>query len=216
MIGSVLFGLALLLTGARDGAVVTLKVKHLDLAQGRVIQDAREVATKFGKSFDTYFFPVGDDVRVIVEEWAEYLGRELFWGPDDPLFPATRMDVEPDRLFHAVGLERRHWRSAGPVRKVFRRAFAAAALPYFSPHRIRNTLVALAHKYCPNPEALTAWSQNLGHSNVLTTLTSYGEVRAERQADLMRSLGADTGDKDEVAAQLAQLAEKLRRSQTVA
>ncbi len=44
-----------LLTVARDGAVASLKLKHLDLAQGWIIQDAREVATKFGKSFDTSF-----------------------------------------------------------------------------------------------------------------------------------------------------------------
>ena len=91
----------ILLTGARDGAVASLKV--------------------------------GDDVRLIVEGWADYLGRELLWGPNDPLFPATRMEAGPDRLFHAVGLEQRHWSSAGPIRKVFRSAFAAAGLPYFRP-----------------------------------------------------------------------------------
>jgi integrase/recombinase XerD len=202
----------ILLTGARDGAVVSFKLKHLDLAQGRVIQDAREVATKFGKSFDTYFFPVGDEVRLIVEEWAEYLGRELLWGPDDPLFPATRMDAGPDRLFHAVGLERKHWSNAGPVRKVFRRAFDAAALPYFPPHRIRNTLVTLGQKCCPNHEAFKAWSQNLGHSQVLTTLTNYGEVSAGRQAELMRSLSVEVGDKAAVAEKIVQLAGSLLRT----
>jgi integrase len=202
----------ILLTGARDGAIVSLKLKHLDMAQDRIIQDAREVATKFGKSFDTYFFPVGDDVRLIVEEWAEYLGRELLWGPDDPLFPATRMDTGPDRLFHAVGLERKHWSSAGPIREVFRRAFAAAGLPYFAPHRLRNTLVALGQKRCHSPEEFKVWSQNLGHSQVLTTFTNYGNVSAGRQAELMRSMGVDPGDKTEVAEQMAQLAERLRRS----
>jgi integrase/recombinase XerD len=201
-----------LLTGARDGAIVSPKLKHLDLAQGRIIQDAREVATKFGKSFDTYFFPVGDDVRLIVEEWAEYLGRELLWGPDDPLFPATQMDAGPDRLFHAVGLERKHWSSAGPIREVFRRAFAAAGLPYFPPHRLRNTLVALGQKRCHTTEEFKVWSQNLGHSQVLTTFMNYGNVCAGRQAELMRSLAADAGDKDELGEQMAQLVERFRRS----
>jgi integrase len=202
----------ILLTGARGGAVVSLKLKHLDLAQDRIIQDAREVATKFGKSFDTYFFPVGDDVRLIVEEWVEYLGRDLLRGPDDPLFPATRMDAGPDRLFHAVGLERKHWSSAGPIREVFRRAFAAAGLPYFAPHRLRNTLVALGQKRCHTPEEFKVWSQDLGHSQMLTTFTNYGNVSAGRQAELMRSMGVDPGDKAEVAEQMAQLAERLRRS----
>ncbi|MGD9885636.1 MAG: tyrosine recombinase XerC, partial [Reyranella sp.] len=136
----------ILLTGARDGAVVSLKLKHLDLVEGCVIQDAREVATKFGKTFRTWFFPVGDDIRRIVEEWAAFLSRELLWGPDDPLFPATRVDVGPDLRFHRIGLERRHWASAGPVRVIFRRAFTSADLPYFPPHRLRNTLAVLSQR----------------------------------------------------------------------
>jgi len=36
------------------------QVKHVNLAAGCVEQDAREVKTKFSKSFATYFFPVGD------------------------------------------------------------------------------------------------------------------------------------------------------------
>jgi integrase len=86
----------ILLTGARDGAVASLKLKHLDLVEGCVVQDAREVATKFGKTFTTWFFPVGDDVRRVIEEWVGYLREKLLWGPDDPLFPATLMDQGPD------------------------------------------------------------------------------------------------------------------------
>ncbi|MBC7469362.1 MAG: hypothetical protein H7322_08560 [Ramlibacter sp.] len=52
-----------LMTGARDGALASMKLKHVDLAAGRVFQDAREVQTKFSNSFTTYFFNVGNDVR---------------------------------------------------------------------------------------------------------------------------------------------------------
>jgi integrase len=58
----------ILLTGVRDGAVASLELKHVDLVERCVSQDGREVATKFGKSFSTWFFPVGDDVRRIVAE----------------------------------------------------------------------------------------------------------------------------------------------------
>ena len=50
-----------ILTGARDGAVASMKLKHVDLDHNLIEQDAREVRTKFSKSFATYFFPVGDD-----------------------------------------------------------------------------------------------------------------------------------------------------------
>ncbi len=49
----------ILLTGARDSAVASFKIKHVDLVNGSVFQDAREVKTKFSKRFTTYFFPVG-------------------------------------------------------------------------------------------------------------------------------------------------------------
>src|SRR5215467_10579797 len=62
-----------LLTGARDGAIASLKLKHIDIAEGKLVQDAREVKTKFSKTFTTYFFPVGEDVRAIVTQWVNYL-----------------------------------------------------------------------------------------------------------------------------------------------
>ena len=34
-----------------------------------------------------------------------------------------------------------------------------------------------------------AWSQNLGHENVLTTFSSYGDVARHRQAEIIRGLG---------------------------
>ena len=40
-----------------------------------------------------------------------------------------------------------------------------------------------------SPEEWKAWSQNLGHEQVLTTFSSYGTVQAERQAELIRRLG---------------------------
>src|SRR6185437_10662119 len=61
-----------LLTGARDGATASLKLKHIDIDQGHVDQDARQVKTKFSKSFTTWFFPVGDEIRELVVDWDNY------------------------------------------------------------------------------------------------------------------------------------------------
>ena len=165
-----------LLTGARDSAIASLKLKHVDLIAGCVNQDAREVKTKFSKTFSTFFFPVGEEVREIVTEWVSYLRNEKLWGNDEPLFPATRVALGPDRQFTAAGLARQHWSNASPIRTIFREAFVSAGLPYFNPHSFRNTLVQLGQKVCQTPEQFKAWSQNLGHEKVLTTFLSYGEV----------------------------------------
>ena len=78
-----------LLTGARDGAIASLKLKHIDLVAKCVNQDAREVQTKFSKTFTTFFFPVGEVIEGIVEKWVTYLKFTKLWGNNDPLFPST-------------------------------------------------------------------------------------------------------------------------------
>ena len=67
-----------LLTGARDGAIASLKLKHVDVEQGRLLQDAREVRTKFSKTITTWFFPVGDEIRQMVTDWVEHLRRKNY------------------------------------------------------------------------------------------------------------------------------------------
>lgn len=177
-----------ILTGTRDGAAASLKLRHLDINLGRVDQDARQVKTKFSKSFVTWFFPVGSEIRQIVADWVNFLRREKLWGLDDPLFPATKIIVGSNRLFEVAGLNRKHWSSAGPIRTVFKDAFAAAGLPYFNPHSFRKALALLGGRVCKTPEEYKAWSQNLGHENVLTTFSSYGNVSPHRQAEIIRGL----------------------------
>jgi integrase/recombinase XerD len=175
-----------LLTGARDGAVVSIKLKHVDMSGGKLFQDAREVQTKFSKSFETFFFPVGDDIRAVVADWVDYLKKDLLWGNDDPLFPATQVGLNSAAQFAPVGLARRHWTNATQVRAIFKRGFVAAGLPYFSPHKLRNTLVQLGESLCQTPEQFKSWSQNLGHEGVMTTLRSYGAVGTSRQGEIIR------------------------------
>ncbi|MDH7639488.1 tyrosine-type recombinase/integrase [Sphingomonas oryzagri] len=202
-----------LLTGARDGALASFRLKHVDLVQGRVTQDGREVRTKFAKTFTTWFFPVGGDALAIVADWIGYLECDQFWSADDPLFPATEIGLGDEGGFVAAGLSRRGWSTAAPIRTIFREAFAAAGLPYFNPHSFRDMLAQFGERACRTPEEFKAWSQNLGHAHVLTTLTSYGTVPDHRQAELIRGLGeagdmTDPLDDPKVRAVLARLLER--------
>lgn len=178
-----------LLTGARDSALATMRLGHVDLAARSVLQDARTVKTKFAKTFTTYFFPVGDDVQAIFEGWVRHLREERLSGNDDPLFPATRVAVGDSLKFEVIGLDTVGWDTAAPVRAIFKRAFEGAGLKYYNPHSLRKTLVQLGEQVCRTPEEFKAWSQNLGHEGVLTTFASYGQVALGRQGDLIRALG---------------------------
>jgi len=186
-----------LATGARDGAIASFKLKHVDLIEGSVFQDARDVNTKFSKTFTTYFYPVGEDVLDIIRDWVGYLRNERLCGNDDPLFPSTDVRQGKNKTFEAVDIKNEHWKTASPIRKIFKEAFEAAGLAYFNPHSFRKTLVGHGERVCQTPEEFKAWSQNMGHEGVLTTFFSYGEVQPQRQAELLKKLGQPRSVKSE-------------------
>lgn len=63
-----------------------------------------------------------------------------------------------------------------------------------------------------DPRALKAWSQNLGHNEVLTSFTSYGDVPAHEQHDLVRGADRALDDDDALALELGRAALKAARS----
>ncbi|WP_420723930.1 tyrosine-type recombinase/integrase [Hwanghaeella sp. LZ110] len=179
-----------ILTGSRDGATASLKLKHIDIAKRKVIFDGREVATKFSKSFTTWFFPVGGDIEIIFIDWLSYLKQTQLFGPEDPLFPATKVVSKHNDGFQADGLSREHWQTASPIRDTFKKAFRCADIPYANPHSFRNTLTQMGEQLCRTPEEFKAWSQNIGHERVMTTLMSYGAVQADRQEEIIQRLNS--------------------------
>jgi integrase len=172
----------------RDAALASLPLKHVDIDRALVIQDPREVKTKRRKRIDTFFFPVASEIEQIAVEWIRYLREDKLYGNDDPVFPCTAVGQDENCCYVAQGLEPRFWSNTGPIRQIFRTAFARAGLPYFNPHSFRDTLVQLGERMCPTIEHFKAWSQNLGHEHVQTTLTSYGRIATYRQGELVRAM----------------------------
>jgi integrase/recombinase XerD len=199
-----------IVTGARDRALASLKLRHVDILQGHILQDARTVKTKFSKTFTTWFFPVGDDIEAIVLEWVRFLKDEKLWGLDDPLFPKSLRQLGGAGHFEWAGLDRLHWSDAGPIRTIFKRAFEGVGLPYFNPHTFRNTLAALGQELCDSWEEMQAWAQNLGHESLTTTFGSYGKVAASKQGELVRNAGKN---RDQTDHKFEQIIEMLQEQQ---
>jgi len=203
-----------MLTGARDSAIASAKLKHVDLTTDSFTQDAREVKTKFRKTFITFFFPIGSEFREIVAEWVRYLREVKLWGNEDPLFPATDVTIGSSRQFQVAGLKRQHWSNASPIRQAFREAFTNAGLPYFNPHSFRNTLVHFGENLCKSAESFKAVSQNLGHEKPLTTFTSYGEIAIHRQGEIIRELASEKPNQRSDVEEIAEaVCKKMRESQ---
>nr|WP_323780142.1 site-specific integrase [Amylibacter sp.] len=179
-----------MLTGARDGAVASLRLKHINMIDGCVYQDAREVKTKNSKTFTTYFLPVDPEYLDVFSNWMTYLKSDKLFGPDDPLFPPSLCKpVEGE--FKVVGFQRETYKNANALRHAIKEAFIRADLPAFTPHAFRKTLVKWADTAYPTREAFKAFSQNIGHSSVITTISAYCPVSIERQAELIQKKRSD-------------------------
>ena len=200
-----------ILTGMRDNAIASLRLKHVDLDRELVVQNPGEgVRTKFSKKIVTYFFPVGDALKQVVVAWVRELREDLLYGNDDPIFPRTKVTQDENFCFAVGGLEPEFWANAEPIRKIFRQAFAGAGFHYFNPHSFRDTLVRLGKGLCQTPEEFEAWSKNLGHEHMLTTFRSYGVLDPHRQGELIKSIGAERTAENKID-QLMEMVQRLNR-----
>ena len=68
---------------------------------------------------------------------------------------------------------------------------------------MRDTLAQFGEKCCQSPEEFKAWSQNLGHEDVLTTFRNYGEVASARQGEVIRDLANPQQTERSDAAEIA-------------
>ena len=184
-----------MLTGMRDGAAASLRLKHVNLEEGHIYQDARDVKTKNSKTINTWFYPVDPAYRECCECWVRYLRGEKLFGNADALFPKVIVANRTGR-FEAVGLSREPYANASKLNETIRNAFAMVQLSEFTPHSFRKTLTHYANEVCKTPKDFKAWSLNLGHENIATTFSAYMPVNAQRQRDLIRKLG----DGDDAAA----------------
>ena len=138
-------------------------------------------------------------------DWHSYLKNDLLFGLNDPLFPNTEMGHDMDDCFIATGLTRHFWANATPVRDIFAKAFRAAGQPGFTPHSLRSMLVRIAYERKLPINQLKAWSQNLGHEGLLTTLTSYGTIPLEVQGTLIAESADFDDDELEKARQIVKM-----------
>lgn len=202
-----------LLTGMRDGALASVQIRHFDLVRKLVIQDPREVHTKFRKRIDTFFLPLGDDLEGILERWLVYLTEERMFGPNAPAFPRTALKQAEDLSFVANSVEPEFWKTTTPVREIFRKLFTNAGLPYFNPHSLRTTLTHWAERNYTTPEEFKAFSQNLGHEKVSTTFESYGSVARHRQGELIRAPREDQQEDKATISEILRLLKKNERKE---
>ena len=177
-----------MLTGARDGAVASLKLRHVDLFEGRVFQDGRDVKTKNSKTFYTWFFPVDTAYLECFTEYVSFLRNEKLFSDGDALFPKPEQRLV-DGAFNFDTLSRKNYSNASKLNGIVRQACSNVQMPEYTPHLFRKTLAMFCNEVCKTPEQMKAWSMNLGHENLVTTISAYMPVSTHRQGEVIKSLG---------------------------
>jgi integrase len=177
-----------ILTAARVGAIVSLKIKDFDQSKLLISQNPNHVNTKFSKRIETYLMVIDETTLQIFLGWVEFLKTEKLFSPNSPLFPKTQNGQDENNCFKANGLSQEHWAGTTAIRDIFKKAFNNAGVKYYHPHSLRHTLTHQYQAICKTPEEFKAISQNLGHENVLTTLVSYGEVSTHRQGEIVKGV----------------------------
>jgi integrase len=176
-----------MITGARAAAVASLRLKHINFVDGYVYQDGREVKTKASKTITTWFFPMHPDYLACFTAWVGFLRKDKMFGPEDALFPKPKQRLVAGKFSFDM-LSREPYSNSSHVNAVFRGAFEQVQMHPYTPHSIRKTLgQELSDRELPL-DAQKAWSQNLGHENFTTTVSSYLPVSVQRQGELIKRL----------------------------
>ena len=112
----------------------------------------------------------------------------MLFGPDGAVFPKPKIEVVAGSGFQATGLTGEIYANAGAFRDMIKGAFVSAGMQPFVPHSFRKTLVKYGDQVCATREQFKAWSMNLGHDSIDTTLTSYLQISVDRQGELIKGL----------------------------
>ena len=114
-----------LLTGARISAVASLPMKSFDRSRLTVDQNPDyNVKTKFSKRISTTLFPLPDTKPLAYFlEWFDYLQKERGFSPDQPIFPATKIEKGEENIsfFSSEKVSCVFWADAASARKVLKK-----------------------------------------------------------------------------------------------
>jgi integrase/recombinase XerD len=179
-----------LITGMRIAAITTLSMKNFDAENKLIDQNpADKVKTKNSKRILTTFFPVNwDEPERYFMEWYDNLKSKGFQ-PNDPIFPATLSNMNPDKLAYSRSeISKKFWSGTNGARKIFEKRCIYANLTYFTPHSFRHLIVAVMEKLRLTEEDKKAISLNLGHSKVATTFGTYGNMSNKDAVEIVKKI----------------------------
>ena len=141
-----------------------------------VVQNAKSSRTKNGKSLRINFFPLPAIFAKTVCDWKNDL-LALGFDEEDALFPDEKHLVKCQSTSSTNSIPAMS--STHAVSAAFKTA-SKPLLRHFPPHSAKRCIGNLSLKICKSPEALKAWSKNMGHENQEVTVRYYKQLSDER------------------------------------
>ena len=202
-----------LLSGMRDSAIVSLPIGCFDEETLKVNQDPKlGVKTKFSKHIKSVLFKFDDDMLCYFLGWIRYLKTEKLFGNSDPIFPKNLVqNAEDAKSFFSNSVEPKFWQSVTSMREIFKQRFEFAGVEYFPPHAFRHLAVITAVAKCKNGHEIKAVSQNFGHEDVGTTMTTYGTLTNTQMNGLISNMNFLASDTDNQADIIAKFQDFLKQ-----
>ncbi len=121
--------------------------------------------------------------------WARYSREEKHFTDTDPIFPRNKVEnAQGANSFVSNFVEPAFWQSVTSMRDVFKHRFEDAGIEYFPPHCFRHLAVNTAIAKCRNGHEIKAVSQNFGHEDVGTTMTTYGTISNTQVSSLISGM----------------------------
>ena len=172
------------LAGPRVKAASTLRLRHVNVDDNFIYQDARQVDTKGAKTIRTEFYPVDLVYYEYFKKWVSYLYDVLLFGPEDPLFPKP-LKANFGKI---EGVSRQPYATSSRLYQIVKTSFRNVQMHGYTPHNFRRTHGELSNEFCKTPEQIKAWRLNYGHENTTTFIDSYVPMGEARQIEILQEM----------------------------
>lgn len=176
----------LALTGLRDGTLIHLRLKHLNIEARYLVIDPQEVPVKCGSYHVIALIILDERLLDILQDYVIMLKKEYHFRDDDPLFPKL-MTEHCNHHFTHGDFSNQFLADAQIVQRLCKQVFLKHLGKAYTPHSIRHSLAYLSKKLATNPQELKALSQNLGHKTTMHMMETYGQIDHHRQLEIIQT-----------------------------
>ncbi|MEP5151554.1 site-specific integrase [Planktotalea sp.] len=171
----------------RADTLISLRLEHFDIERRLILQHAKIVRAKAGKSLDIFWFPIPKVFEETVIGWVNKL-KTFGFTDQDALFPDTK------HLKHRVSTSA-YTPAPVPVMSTIHavtKAFAVACSQTgakYTPHCVKHSIGALRDSLPLTQEERKAWSLNMGHDDERTTERYYGTMQDDQRFEVLENIG---------------------------